>query len=271
MLKKLCAFVFSCILMGQCFALPMNQDIEQIVKDGKLTVAFFPSDVSPYVYYDDNHALQGFDVVLANRIAQELDVKLDPIIAKNYNEAVEWVATKRAELAISNITRSPERGKYVLFSRPYNTGYLTVIENRSSATATDITREEMIEKYNQQGFVIGIAQGTVFGEIAKVYFPNAQIIAYADEKQMFADVGNKKINAGITDYILGKSYLKKSPELSLSVTSTKINDWGLEDAIVMDMNSINLMYWINLFLETLEQDGTLKNMRAQYLNNVTVK
>lgn len=262
-----------CFLGNTAFAsmMVMNTDLQEIVKDGKLTVAFVPSLSTPYVYYDANQQLQGFDVELAHHIAKALSVTLDPVIATNYNQAVELVANKQVEFAISNITRTPARGKYVLFSRAYNTGYFTVLENRQNATAIDITREKIVTKYNQPGYVLGVIEGSVFGDFVKEYFPNTTLKAYTDEKQMLIDVANKKINAAFTDYIIGKTLLKKSPELYLSVTTTKVTDWILEDGIVMDMTRFNLMYWINLFLITLEQDGTLKNMRTKYFNNAVVK
>jgi ABC-type amino acid transport substrate-binding protein len=271
--KIIYSILFFCFSGNIAFAsvMAMNTDLQEIVKDGKLTVAFVPSLSTPYVYYDADQQLQGFDVELAKHIAKALSVTLEPVIATNYNQAVELVANKQAELAISNITRTPARGKYVLFSKAYNTGYFTVLENRQNATAIDITREKIVAKYNQQGYVLGVIEGSVFGDLIKDYFSNATLKTYTNEKQMLIDIADKKINAAFTDYIIGKTLLKKSPEIYLSVTTTKVTDWILEDGIVMDMAHINLMYWINLFLITLEQDGTLKNMRAKYFNNVVVK
>lgn len=263
MVKKIIyAVLFSCF-MHNVLALQLNSDLEEIVKDGKLTVAFVSSS--------NNQQVKSFDVALATLIADELSVKLDPIYAMNYNEAIALVANKKAELAISNITRTPERGKYVFFSRPYNANTLSMIESRSNASATDSTREKIIKKYNQAGVVLGAVDGAVFAAIGTDYFPKAQIVTYQDEKQMLMDIDNKKINAIISDDLIGKAILRSAPELSLSVTITKVNDWLLEDAIVMNTDHMKLMYWINLFLETLEQDGTLKNMRSQYFSNTAVK
>ena len=265
--KKALCFLFLIFFGIQTYALSLNKDLQKIVKDGKLTVAFVTSPPSPYVYFDPHQQLQGFDVELARQIAEALDVKLEPVYADDFNTAIEMVANKKAELAISNITRTYERGKYVLFSHPYNTGYLTVIESRSSATATDITRDKMINKYNHSGFVIGVLAGTVFGDLVKSYFPLATLIAYENDKQILIDIANKKIHAGISDNIVGKSLLRTFPELSLSVTTTKVKDWGLEDAIVIGMDDLYLLNWINLFLEIHEQDGSLNRMRSQYFDN----
>ncbi len=189
----------------------------------------------------------------------------------HYDDAVALVANKKAEMAISNITRTPERGKYVLFSRPYNINYLAAIESRSNAKLTDLSRDQIIEKYNQPGIIIGAASGAVFADIAQDYFPKAKVAIYEDEKQMLLDIENKKINVALTDNVLGRIILKNAPELSLSVTQTPVNDWILEDAIVMNSQHIHLMFWIDLLLETFEHDGTLKNLRAQYFNNTVVK
>ncbi len=268
LIKKTLLFLFWLVLgLNNAYALALNKDLQKIVKDGKLTVAFVTNPPSPYVSFDDAHQLQGFDVELANQIAQALDVKLEPVYAADFNAAIAMVANKQAELVISNITRTYERGKYVLFSRPYNTGYLTVIESRTNATATDITRNNMINKYNQSGYIIGVQEGTVFSDVVKEYFPLATIASYKDDKQILLDISAKKINAAITDNVVGKSLVRKFPELSLSVTTTKVKDWGLEDAIVMNMDDLYLLYWINLFLEIHEQDGSLKRMRAHYFDS----
>lgn len=264
--KIIYALLFASLYIPSAWALQLEPALQQIVTEGKLSVAFASSAIPPYVYRDANNQLKGFDVELATRIAEALSVKLEPVFAANYNEAVALVANKKAELAISNITRTYERGKYVLFSDPYHSEYLTMIESRKNATATDITREQAIAKYNRPGFIIGVLEGTVFIDIVVKYFPLAKVVVYKDEDHMLVDVDNKKINAAVSDYIMGRAALLKSPEVSLSVTITRVKDWILEDAIVMNSEHIRLMLWLNLFLNTLEQDGTLRAMRIHYFN-----
>ncbi len=165
--KKIIYSIFFCLLSVNTFAMQLSNDLQEIVKDGKLTVAFVSPDVNKQTY--------AFDKELALKIANELSVTLNPVIANSHDEAVALVASKQAELAISNITRTPKRGKYVLFSAPYNNSYLALIENRNNANVTDVTREKIIKKYNQPNMKIGALEGTVFADIAKNYFPKAKL------------------------------------------------------------------------------------------------
>lgn len=263
-IKRYIYFILCLCLSINAFALELNRDLKTIIADGKLTVAFVPTDSSNYVYYGANQQLQGFDVEIAQRIAKALSIKLVPVIASNYDEAIALVANKKAELAISNITATYERGKYVLFSQPYNKSYFSVIENRQNANAIDLTRSKVIAKYNQPGIKLGVIGGTTFTDIAAKYFPKAIVTIYNDPKQILKDVADKNINAALVDSQDGKNFLKQSPQMALSVTVTQVNNWALNDAIVMDYRHLNLMLWINLFLETLEDDGTLKEMRTRY-------
>lgn len=253
-------------LAAKQYDLQINPEIQNVIADGKLTVAFVSFNHPPYVYRDKNHQLQGFDFEIAKKLAKSLSVELNPVFAKNYNEAVMLVIKGEADLAISNITPTIERAKYVLFSQPYNTHYLAVLETRANVTSPELNRKKLIQKYNRPGISIGVMDGTMYYDLVKDYLPNAKVVIYDDKKALLKDVINKKISAAISDNIYTRNLFVESPELALLAVSTKVSDWLLADGIAINIAYPEFVSWVNLFLNTLEEDSTLKLMRMQYFH-----
>jgi ABC-type amino acid transport substrate-binding protein len=95
-------------------------EINAILKRKQLIVAITATDQTPFYFVNKKGELAGFDVDIAKSIAKELNV--EPVFnreAKSFNDVVSLVASGKAELAISKLSRTLARARYVRFSKPY--------------------------------------------------------------------------------------------------------------------------------------------------------
>lgn len=103
--------------------------LEQIKKSGKLKVAVF-SDKAPFGYVDKDGKNQGYDVVFAERLANDLGVEpeyttVDPAAR------VDVLASNKVDVTLANFTVTDERKEKVDFAKPYMKVALGVVSPES--------------------------------------------------------------------------------------------------------------------------------------------
>ena len=94
------------------------------VTDGKLTVATSP-DFAPYEFYsideNENPTLAGFDIALAQYIADYLGLELE-IIPMDFDGTLSELSAKKVDLALSGYSPDPAREDKMDFSDIYYVG-----------------------------------------------------------------------------------------------------------------------------------------------------
>ena len=109
----------TCLALESPLGLPYAKDIKMLVKRGELRVAIYAdSSLSPFVIIKGKQ-IEGYNVDMARAVAAELGVKLRIDRASSYNDAVALVAKGKDDIAISNVTATPERALSVSFTTPY--------------------------------------------------------------------------------------------------------------------------------------------------------
>lgn len=160
----------------------------------------------PFEYYDADGEIVGFDMDIAEEIADELDVELE-VIASSFDGIQSGVAlnAQDCDMAISGMTITEERGENMLFSEPYlddNLGLLAAADAgvdslddldgvavgvQQATTGADYAQEEGydIREYEDSGLLIqGLESGQVDAAIG-----NISILGYqAGEDEAFTFV-----------------------------------------------------------------------------------
>ena len=107
----------------------------QTVNEGKLTMVTSP-DFAPYEFYaldeNDNPTLAGFDIALAQYIADKLGMELE-IIPMDFKGTITELAAKKADIGMAGYSPDPEREDAMDFSDIYYEGgqsFVTVQANK---------------------------------------------------------------------------------------------------------------------------------------------
>ena len=91
--------------------------LDEIKKDGTINIGVF-SDKNPFGYVDENGEYQGYDVYFANRIGEDLGVKVNFVSTEAANR-IEYLQTGKVDLILANFTVTDERAEEVDFALPY--------------------------------------------------------------------------------------------------------------------------------------------------------
>lgn len=152
--------------------------VDEIKASGTINIGVF-SDKSPFGYVDENGQYQGYDVYFANRIGQDLGVKVNYVSTEAANR-IEYLQTGKVDIILANFTVTPERAREVDFASPYMNVALGVVSPDSAV----ITSLEDIGPENQ----VIVISGTTAETYLEKNYPNIRLQkydAYAEAKTAF--------------------------------------------------------------------------------------
>lgn len=225
------------------------------VKEGYLTVATSP-DYAPYEFYtldeDGNHQLAGFDMALAQYIADYLGLTLE-IVPMDFNGIVLEMGTKSVDLALAGLSPDPERLTAMDFSDIYYAGKQALIT--TTANADKITD---IASSNQSGISIGAQTGSIQMDLANEFSPNANIVSLQKVTNIIAELVAGTLDAAYVEWDVAMAYQANYPELVL-VCEAPYDAEG--NVIGVSKGNEDLLKYVNEALHKCVDEGTF----TQYL------
>lgn len=240
-------------------------DIEGILRRGKLVVAVTAVDQPPFYFVDKNGKLTGYDIDLASKMAAELGVKLEITReAPAFNDLVTLVASGKADLAVSKLSRTLSRAKTVKFSTPYMTFKQGLLFNRLQLAK--VASEEEINRYvRDYNGVIGVIANSSYANYAKTNFPKAQIKEFPTWDAAVKALTNGEVLSVYRDELEIKKVLASIPQSSLTLKPLYFTDLTDPIAIAVKNENSQLLYWVNIFLES-QKKMTADEILATYAN-----
>ncbi|HHW37232.1 MAG TPA: transporter substrate-binding domain-containing protein [Bacillales bacterium] len=220
-----------------------QSSIDAIKERGVVRVAVF-SDKPPFGYIDENGQSQGYDIVLAKRIAKDLlgdESKVEFVLTEAQNR-VDVLKSDKVDITLANFTVTPERSEQVDFANPY----MKVAIGVASPKNAPITSVEQLE-----GQKLLINKGTT----AETYFmknhPGVEQVKYDQNTETFEALKDGRGSALAHDNTLLYAWVKENPDFTVA-----IKELGSLDYIAPAVKKGNkeLLDWLNNELETLGQE-----------------
>lgn len=132
--KKLASIITAAALTLSTSTLAFADDtfrtLDEIKDSGEINIGVF-SDKSPFGYVDENGDYQGYDVYFANRIGEDLGVKVN-FVSTEAASRIEHLQTGKVDIILANFTVTDERAEEVDFALPYMSVSLGVISPKDA-------------------------------------------------------------------------------------------------------------------------------------------
>lgn len=253
LLKKLASLTLALGLVFGLTACGSNSDgtsgsgndsyrtLEEIKKSGTINIGVF-SDKGPFGYVDEKGDYQGYDIYFANRIGEDLGVKVKFVSTEAANR-IEYLQTGKVDIILANFTVTDERAKEVDFALPYMNVSLGVISPDSKVITT-------LDSWNKDDKMIVISGTTAQTYLTKNYpdIPLQKYDSYVNAKNALEN-GNGVAWANDNTEVIAfanqnKGYTVGIPEL------------GGQDTIAPAVTKGNttLLDWINNEIESLGEE-----------------
>jgi len=184
------------------------------ITPGKLTVATSP-DFAPYEFYsidaDGNYTLAGFDIALAQYIADYLGLELE-IIPMDFDGTLTELASKSVDLSLAGYSPDPARMDKMDFSDLYYKGgqsFCCVEKNK------DLFPD--LAAANNPEYSIGAQNGSIQWDLAMENTPDADCIALTKVTDIIAELIAGTLDGAFIETAVAESYAKNYPELYVAL------------------------------------------------------
>lgn len=230
---------------------PNADSLDNVINNKVLRIAT-EATYPPMEFIDDKGDVVGFEIDLANEIAKELGVKPE-IINADFAGITEGLNSNRYDAILATMNVTEERKQKVLFSVPYIDAVGLSIITQSKETSISSENDIL-------GKTVGIQQGSVAEEY--VNGKNfKEVKKYVRVSDAFSDLKAGRINAIVTDNVVGNYYMSKDAQ-SFKMLD-KLIDAG-PVAIAVKKNSTKLATRINEILKKLKDNGTLSTISMKW-------
>ena len=154
-LKKITAIMIGAVMAVSMAVPAMADDKVETVTDGKLTVATSP-DFAPYEFYsideDGNPTLSGFDMDLAQYIADKMGLELE-VVPMDFDGVLSELSQKNVDLGMAGLSPDPARADAMEFSDLYYKGgqsFVTVKDKADQSRLLKMQTTKIILSVHRQ-------------------------------------------------------------------------------------------------------------------------
>lgn len=189
----------SALLLSMALSVSAADLLDTVKQRGTLRVAL--EGTYPPFNYKENGQLAGFEVELANALAQKMGVKAE-FSTSEWSAILAGLQAGKYDVVINQVGITDKRKETFDFSEPYTVSSPQLIirkdEKRDFKSLADL-----------KGKKLGLGQGTNFGEIAKAV-GGIEIKTYPGSSEYLQDLALGRIDAALNDSLLIPYIVKKT-------------------------------------------------------------
>ncbi len=215
--------------------------LEEIKKDGTINIGVF-SDKNPFGYVDENGNYRGYDVYFAERLAEDLGVKVNYVSTEAANRT-EYLQTGKVDVILANFTVTDERKEEVDFALPYMNVALGVVSKNDRIV-------RCLDELGTDDAVIVISGTTAETYLIKNYpdIPLQKFDSYATAKEAFE---NGTAVAWANDNTEVIAFAMQNKGYTVGIT-----ELGSSDTIApaVTRGNTTLLEWINKEIKKLGKE-----------------
>lgn len=224
--------------------------LEKIKENGKLVVGT-SADYPPYEFHatiDGKDEIKGFDMDIAQAVADDLGVKLE-IKDMDFDGLLVALQGNKIDMVFAGMTPTEERKQNADFSDIYY-----------NATHRFILRsgeEGSVKSFDDlKGKKIGVQKGSIQEGIANDNFDSENIKSLAKVTDLVLDLKNNKVDAILIEEGVAKINCDKNEGIAMADFVVEDKDGG--NAIALKKGSSELMEQVNKTINKLKENGDIE-------------
>jgi len=225
-----------------------DSTIDQIMRRGTLNVGL--ATFVPWSMRDKEGELIGFEIDVAKRLAEDLDVEVN-FVPTAWDGIIPALIAGNFDVIISGMTVTPQRNLTVNFTIPYaHSGMRLVAHKDMAGTLT------ALEDYNDPDVVFSLRRGSTPASFVQATLPKATLNLFDEDGQSFLEVVNGRATATFAYDPTPATWVERYPDV-LFVPIEKLYNQGAEAFAIRkgDPDTLNVFdNWIRLRW----QDGFLQ-------------
>lgn len=236
-----------------------EDQLARIRQAGKITVAM-EGTWAPWTYHDEQDQLVGYDVEVAQKIAEKLGVEAE-FIEGEWDGLLAGLEAGRYDIMVNGVDYTEERAQKYDFSVPYGYIRTAIIVNG------DNTEIQTFEDLN--GKITANTISSTYAELAEKY--GAQTTGVDDLNQTIELLLQKRIDATLNAEVTFYDYMKVHPEADLKIAALTEEANHVCIPLRKGEDSKTLREAIDQAITELREDGTLSAISQKYFGTDITK
>lgn len=233
-----------------------SSDIKTVTP-GTLTVATSP-DFAPYEFYsigaDGKPSLAGFDMALAQYIADDMGLKLE-VIPMDFDGVLMELSNQSVDLGMAGLSPDPEREKAMAFSDIYYEGGQAFVTTKANAD-----KYKSMADANKAGVSVGAQIGSIQEKLAQENTPDSDLVSLPKVTDIISELIGGKMECAFIETAVAESYQKNYPDLVI-VCDVPYDVEG--SAIGVAKGNDALLAAVNAAVAKAKADGSIDKFVAE--------
>ncbi|SHH70629.1 ABC transporter substrate-binding protein [Clostridium grantii] len=223
---------------------------ENIIEDKEMNFAMTGA-YPPFNFIDDNGDLTGFDIDIANAIANELGVKAKPITTA-WDGIIAGLTGKKFDMIIGSMSITEERLKEVNFTSPYYYDGAQFFAMKGSGLNS-------IEELKDGK--VGVVTGTTFHDALKEMGNIKEILQFESDVDNIMAAEQKRSDGLVTGKFVG---LQAPQKYSVDLEPIGPLLYAEEIGIAIRKDDTKLLEEVNAALKKIIEDGTYEEISDKW-------
>jgi polar amino acid transport system substrate-binding protein len=230
--------------------------IEKALKRGVLRVGM--STFVPWAMKDKTGKLIGFEIDVANRLAQDTGVEIEFVPTK-WAGIIPALLTGKFDVIIGGMGILPQRNLKVNFTIPYDYSGMSIVAHKQLAAGF-----KRLEEFNRPEVKIAARLGSTAEMAVRKYMPQARLQLFDDESQVIQELRSGRVHAMVASAPLPTYLALENPEvlfLPLQETFTKE-----PIGFAVRKGDVDTLNYFNNWIRVVEAEGWLKERKQYWFN-----
>lgn len=231
--------------------------IARIMERGVL-LAGTPGDYRPMTFMEPDGSYWGFDIDLAEAIADELgvDIRFVPTSWPTLSSDV-MDDPQKFDIAIGGITITDRRTETMLMSEGYLANGKTIL-----CRAADADRFKSLEDVDKPEVRVMVNPGGTNEQFAKERLSRATVVVHQKNEEIPALIAEGEADIMITEVLEAPYYISADERLAAPLIATPFT--GSYVGVLMRKGQDDLLDAVNRIIGQMKSDGSLRMLHEKY-------
>ncbi len=210
--------------------------------------------VPPMVMLDRQNRMVGYSVDLANRLAEDLGVKVE-FVETWWTEVIDDLLKRRTDVIITGLWVNVPRALVVNFTQPAVTEGIYLIGSRPMAK-----QRRTLEAFDQTGVIIAVSTDEAQQRVAKARFPKAKVLPVDDDPLMVVTEG--RAHAAVVASLSADAIVASAPARWFLPVSQPLARTSA--AIAVRKHDPDFLAFLNTWLDIQRDQGWLEDRQRHW-------
>ena len=213
----------------------------------------------PFSWKEPDGTLKGFDIDFAMEVCKRLQREC-VLVEQEWDGMIPALLSRKFDTIIASMSITEERKKKVDFTQKYyNTPPAIVAKNGAGFARTNA---------GLKGKRLGVQRATTHQCTAEKMFPDAELILYATQEEIFQDLAVGRLDAQISDSLQAlEGFLKQDMGKGFGFLGDMISDeecQGVGAGFAVRKKDTLLRDSLSAVIKGIRDDGTYKKINDKY-------